>query len=65
MSELFNKHGRPNLADYADAEKAWAACEDYEGHVYDVAESLSEGEWDHLISDVQAVYDEYYTRFES
>lgn len=64
-SELFDKHGRPDLADYADADLAWSACEDYEDHVYNVAESLSEGEWDRMISDVRALYDEYYARFES
>lgn len=65
MNELFNKHGRPDLSSYADAEEAWAACEDYEDHVYNAADSLSEGEWDRLISDVYAVYAEYYRLFES
>lgn len=63
MSELFNKHGRPDIAGCTDAESAWAACKDYEDHVYNVADSLSEGEWDRLIADVRAVYDEYYARF--
>jgi len=63
MSGLFDKHGRPDLADYADADSAWSACEGYEDHVYNAAESLSEDEWDRMISDVRAVYDEYYAKF--
>jgi len=63
MSGLFDKHGRPDVAACANADEAWAACEDYEDHAYNVAESLSEGEWDRMISDVRAVYDEYYAKF--
>ena len=63
MSNLFDKHGRPNLANYAGSESAWAACEGYEDHVYNVADSVSEEEWDRLICDVRAVYDEYYKLF--
>ncbi len=59
MSELFNKHGRPNLADMSE-EDAYAACEAYEDYVYSVAESLSEGEWDRMIADVCAVYAEFF-----
>jgi hypothetical protein len=65
MSELFDKHGRPDLSSCADAVQAWAACEHYEDHVHNVADSLSEGEWDRLICDVRAVYAEYYAKFES
>lgn len=62
MSELFNKHGRPNLADICrtmSEEDACAACEAYEDYVYSIAESLSEDEWDRMIADVCAVYAEF------
>lgn len=65
QTELFDKHEKPDLAGYTDADLAWSACEDYEGYVYNVADSLSEGEWDRMISDVRVLYDEYYARFES
>lgn len=60
---LFDKHERPILQDMT-ADAAWAACEDYEDYAYNVAESLSEDEWDRMISDVRALYDEYYALFE-
>lgn len=64
MGDLFDKHERPVVADYADADLAWAACEAYEDYAYNIGESLSEDEWDRLISDVRAVYDEYYAEWE-
>lgn len=63
QAELFDRHERPDIAGYTDADAAWSACEDYEDHAYNVAESLSEDEWDRMISDVRAVYDEYYAKF--
>lgn len=62
QDSLFDKHARPVLQGMTDAQ-AWAACEDYEDHVYNVAESLSEDEWDRMIADVRALYDEYYALF--
>jgi hypothetical protein len=63
MSELFNKHGRPNFAGVLEnmsEEDAYAACEDYEDYVYSIAESLSEDEWDRMIADVHAVWAEFF-----
>jgi hypothetical protein len=56
---LLDKHDRPVLRDMTPDE-AWAACEDYQDHAYNIAESLSDDEWDRLICDVSAIYDEYY-----
>jgi hypothetical protein len=42
------------------AEAAWKACEDYMHYVYDLDDSVSDEEFDRLMSDVNAVYDEYY-----
>jgi hypothetical protein len=64
MGDLFDKHERPDVAGCADADLAWAACEAYEDYAYRVGESLSDDCWDRLISDVRAVYDEYYTEWE-
>lgn len=61
---LFDKHKRPVLHAMT-AEQAWAACEDYEDHVYSVADGPSEDEWERMICDVRTLYDEYYGRFES
>jgi len=58
-------HGRPDLADYADPELAWAACEAYKARVHDAAGSFFADEWGRLISDVRALYDEYFAKFES
>jgi hypothetical protein len=61
---LFDKHDRPVLRDMT-AEAAWKACDEFEDHAYNVADSLSEDEWDHMISDVRALRAEYYTLFDS
>lgn len=62
QDSLFDKHNRPVLQGMTDA-CAWFACTDYEDHAYNTANSLSEGEWDRLISDIRALYDEYYALF--
>lgn len=63
MSCLFDKHEVPILADMT-ADEAWAACEAFDSYVYDVGEDVSEDEWDYLRRKVDALYDEYYKRFE-
>ena len=64
MGELFNKHMRPDFSAMSESE-AWAACEAYEDYAYRTAESLSEDEWERRVTDVRALYDEYYGRFGS
>ena len=61
---MFDKHDKPNLS-IMTAEAAWAACDEFEDYVYNVAESFSEGEWGCMIEDVSTLRDEYYTLFEN
>lgn len=60
---LFDKHERPILRDMS-ADAAWAACEAYEDYVYNSADSFSDEQWDDMLDDVRALYDEYYGLFD-
>jgi len=64
MSVLFDKHDRPILANMS-AEDAWAACDEFEDYVYNIAESLSDDSFDRMIADVCALRREYYDLFEN
>ena len=44
--------------------EAWDACEAYECHAYDAAESFSDDDWDNVVAIVCANYDRYYAKYE-
>lgn len=56
---LFDKHDYPKLTG-SDEDADWAACEAWEDHVYNIAESLSEDCWDRMVQSVRDLYDDYY-----
>lgn len=57
--KLLDIHKKPVLTGLS-AEYDWDAIEAWEDYVYCIAEGVSEETFDNLVSQVRALYDDYY-----
>ena len=59
---LFDKYEKPVLRGMTE-EAASAACDKFEDWVYNTAHDVSEEEWDHRVSMIHELNDEYFKLF--